>query len=39
MGHEVQSIAPKFVRPFIKTNKTDAADPAAIWEGSASGAT
>src|SRR6185312_4297096 len=32
MGHEVRLIAPKFVRPFVKTNKTDAADAAAIWE-------
>ncbi len=32
MGHEVRMIATKFVRPFVKTNKTDAADAAAIWE-------
>jgi transposase len=32
MGHEVRLIAPKFVRPFVKTNKTDAADAAGIWE-------
>jgi transposase len=32
MGHEVRLIATKFVRPFVKTNKTDAADAAAIWE-------
>jgi transposase len=25
-------IATKFVRPFVKTNKTDTADAAAIWE-------
>ena len=25
-------IAPQFVRPFVKTNKNDAADAAAIWE-------
>jgi transposase len=34
MGHEVRLIATKFVRPFVKTNKTDAADAAAIWEAS-----
>jgi transposase len=32
MGHEVRLIATKFARPFVKTNKTDAADAAAIWE-------
>jgi transposase len=32
MGHQVRLIATKFVRPFVKTNKTDAADAAAIWE-------
>lgn len=32
MGHEVRLIATKFVRPFVKSNKTDAADAAAIWE-------
>jgi len=32
LGHEVRLIATKFVRPFVKTNKTDAADAAAIWE-------
>ena len=32
MGHEARLIATKFVRPFVKTNKTDAADAAAIWE-------
>ena len=25
-------IAAQFVRPFVKTNKTDAADAQAIWE-------
>jgi hypothetical protein len=29
MGHELRLIATKFVRPFVKTNKTDAADAAA----------
>lgn len=32
MGHEVRLIAAQFVRPFIKTNKTDAADAQGIWE-------
>ena len=32
MGHEVKLIAAQFVRPFVKTNKTDAADAEAIWE-------
>lgn len=32
MGHNVRLIATKFVRPFVKTNKTDAADAAGIWE-------
>jgi transposase len=32
LGHEVKVIAAQFVRPFVKTNKTDAADAQAIWE-------
>jgi transposase len=32
LGHEVRLIATQFVRPFVKTNKTDAADAQAIWE-------
>lgn len=32
MGHEVKLIAAQFVRPFVKSNKTDAADAQAIWE-------
>lgn len=32
LGHEVRLIAAQFVRPFVKTNKTDAADAQAIWE-------
>lgn len=32
MGHVIRSIAPKFVRSFVKTSKTDAADAEAIWE-------
>ena len=34
LGHKVRLIAPQFVRPFVKTNKTDAADAEAIWEAS-----
>jgi len=32
LGHEVKLIAAQFVRPFVKTNKTDVADAQAIWE-------
>ena len=32
MGHEVRLIACQFVRPFVKSNKTDVADAQAIWE-------
>ncbi|MBE7569049.1 IS110 family transposase [Acidithiobacillus sp. HP-2] len=32
LGHEVHLVAAQFVRPFVKTNKNDAADAAAIWE-------
>jgi transposase len=32
MGHDVRLIAGQFVRPFVKTNKTDVADAQAIWE-------
>jgi transposase len=32
LGHDVRLIAAQFVRPFVKTNKTDAADAQAIWE-------
>ena len=32
LGHEVKLIAAQFVRPFVPTNKTDAADARAIWE-------
>jgi len=31
LGHEVMLIHPKYVRAFVKTNKTDAADARAIW--------
>lgn len=31
-GHDVRLIATKFVRPFVKGNKNDAADAQAIWE-------
>jgi transposase len=32
LGYEVRLVAAQFVRPFVKTNKNDAADAAAIWE-------
>jgi len=32
LGHEVRLIAGQFLRPFVKNNKTDAADAQAIWE-------
>lgn len=32
MGHEVKLIAPQFVKPFVKSNKNDAADAEAITE-------
>jgi transposase len=32
LGHDVRLIAAQFVRPFVKGNKTDAADAEAIWE-------
>ena len=31
-GHQVGLIAPQHVRPFVRTNKTDAGDARAIWE-------
>jgi transposase len=31
LGHEVTLLHPKFIRPFVQTNKTDAADARAIW--------
>lgn len=31
LGHDVKLIHAKFVRPFVQTNKTDAADAKAIW--------
>ena len=34
LGHEIRLIAAQFVRPFVKTNKTDAADAEAIWTAS-----
>ena len=30
MGHTVRLMAPQFVKPYVKTNKNDAADAAAI---------
>lgn len=32
MGHTVRLMAPQFVKPYVKTNKNDAADAAAICE-------
>jgi transposase len=32
LGHQVRLISTQFVRPFVKTNKTDAADAQGIWE-------
>ena len=32
MGHEVKLISPQFVKPYVKTNKNDSADAAAIAE-------
>lgn len=32
MGHTVKLIAPQFVKPYVKTNKNDAADAEAICE-------
>lgn len=32
-GHTVRLIAPQFVKPYVKTNKNDAADAEAICEG------
>lgn len=32
LGHDVRLIAPQFVKPYVKTNKTDAADAEAICE-------
>ena len=31
-GHSVQLMAPQFVKPYVKTNKNDAADAEAICE-------
>lgn len=31
-GHQVRLIAAQHVRPFVRTNKTDAGDARAIWE-------
>ena len=32
LGHEVRLIAPQHVKPFVRTNKTDAGDARALWE-------
>src|SRR5471030_1873094 len=31
MGHTVKLMAPQFVKPYVKTNKNDAADAEAAW--------
>ncbi len=31
LGHKVDLLHAKFIRPFVQTNKTDAADARAIW--------
>jgi len=31
LGHEVMLLHPRFIRPFVHNNKTDAADARAIW--------
>mgnify|MGYP006192622339 FL=1 len=31
-GHPVKLMAPQFVKPYVKTNKNDAADAEAIYE-------
>ena len=31
LGHQAILLHPKYVRPFVRTNKTDAADARAIW--------
>ena len=33
LGHTVKLMAPQFVKPYVKTNKNDAADAEAICEG------
>ena len=35
MGHTVRLMAPQFVKPYVKTNKNDAADAEAICEAEA----
>jgi transposase len=32
LGHQVRLISVQFVRPFVKSNRTDAADAQGIWE-------
>ena len=33
MGHDVRLMSPQFVKPYVKTNKNDAADAEAICRG------
>lgn len=37
LGHEVVLLHAKFIRPFVQTNKTDAADARAMDGGAAAG--
>src|SRR3989442_12864917 len=32
LGYRVKLIAPQFVKPYVKSNKHDAADAAPLWE-------
>ena len=32
LGHNVRIIAPQFVKPYVKSNKNDAADAEAVCE-------
>jgi transposase len=31
LGHEVRLMPPRYVKPYVKRNKNDAADAEAIW--------
>jgi transposase len=31
LGHEIRLIPPAHVKPYVRRNKNDAADAAAIW--------
>ena len=36
-GHEVRLIAPRYVKPFVKRQKNDAADPLDLTPGASPG--